>query len=380
MRFWDFHNDPPTRVNLGAKIQDDILIEAIAASSTIGSSEITYEIYASDDTLITTVTRHLNCANAQLLSDFNYDNAITLLDRVTATNPVPRNGWVIPRRAEPYLLRAQNESPSDADPLLVLSGNGNVAISGGDSPLALTLDPPVAIARTTVARDTSTDLWLDASSGAAEITVTHLLISQDPLPFAVFTGSVQHITILDTRIPERWERPDAKADITYDLPGNVSWDVTPSQGGAPVASDTKPPLSFSANLALGDYTVQAHFLDLWHPTNGSPQNFNPTNSAPLHIVDTRIDKPEYILPAGSVQVISIPLDMTRSKNSASWRIEPNLPGGARIFAGANPAPTTPGVLALDAMTNVWVRPGVIATNYTLTTNHPFNTNMGSVTL
>ena len=105
-----------------------------------------------------------------------------------------------------------------------------------------------------------------------------------------FESRWQTITVIDTRVAERWEKYDPFGNVIYNLSPhakNVSWEVRDSQNKI-VASDTKLPLKIPGDkLPLGDYTVSVTYNDLWNP-GGSPANFNPKVTAKLHIVDIKL--------------------------------------------------------------------------------------------
>ncbi len=121
------------------------------------------------------------------------------------------------------------------------------------------------------------------------------------------------------------------------------------------------------NLALGDYKVYADFHELYE--NGRTP-FSVNNI--LHIVDVVIDNDECFTRCGSTNRVPVALDILKSSGSANWKLTPDLPDGARLFASASGG--TPQTTLQD-MTNVWVSAGNIMTNYTLVASHPNAANI-----
>ncbi len=127
-----------------------------------------------------------------------------------------------------------------------------------------------------------------------------------------------------------------------------------------------PVFDIPQNLPFGDYRVYADLHELYE--NGATP-FS-TNGL-LHIVDVVIEEDARALQCERTNHISVAFDMAQSSGPANWKIEPVLPGGARLHASTS----ANGATALQGATNLWISAGNIATNYTLTATHPKVTNI-----
>jgi len=357
-------------IAVGDKVFGPFHFDATAASATLGSSKISYDVYNGNGSNLCSVTRHYTFGNVQIFGDYNLDNAITPADVKLIPEDFPGAEWFIHARPQPYLLRIQNETPSDCEVLLRLSNTQNIALKtnatlGAAVPLDL---HPDGSATLPLARDTSTNFWLDASVGDASFKLKSAILGPDGTP--VFTSREQTITVIDKHFPSQTIRPDPNGTVTYKLSPNaknVGWWVDgPQFAGGGLAL----PMTFNADLALGDYVVYAHYHDLWNP-GGTPANFNPIYSNILHVVDVRLFTHTHAKTI-STNRFEVPLAMTYSSGPAVWTITPNLPNGARLFANQTGGT---GVFSLDNPETIWLSTGTVLTNYTLTVHYPGHTNI-----
>jgi hypothetical protein len=249
-----------------------------------------------------------------------------------------------------------------------MEGVGDVTLSGGGTTLALATAPSVTSAEAVLAPNTINALSLDASSGDARFALEHVIQTQGPDPEILFESRLQTVTVMDTRFPERWERPDPAGTIQYPLSPHakdVEWELS---GDNVLLHDRgRPPVSFTADLPLGDYVLSVHYHDLWHP-EGSPRDFTPIYTNLLHIVDVHVAEEDYALPVAAPGRLFIPLDMARSSDVAmDWKIEPQSTGGARLHAAQLGGA---GAFTASAAGGIWVSAGTNTANYTVTATYP----------
>ena len=222
-----------------------------------------------------------------------------------------------------------------------------------------------------IARNTSGNIYLDASAGDAMITLQYAVVNSANKGVIV-SSHQQTIIVIDTRLPIRAIRPDPSGTVTYKLSPHaqkVDWNVT-KNSGAPSYNGTTPPFSFTANLPLGIYTARAHYGDLYHPQGGATYyDFEPEVQVPLYVVDVVTKPKSYKVPAVKLPLHEATLDPAKSSPDAMiWTLSPDLPNGARLYTSSYGGGN--GSITVTNPGSVWFSAGTVVTNYTLTAKHP----------
>ena len=104
-------------------------IEAIAASSGIGSATVSYEIRDETNGFLRTITRQVTAANLEIRPDFNDDETVDNYDRFYFDDG---GTWQLRVRDEPYKFALVSECPSAAASRGSIGRDGNSNQNAGD--------------------------------------------------------------------------------------------------------------------------------------------------------------------------------------------------------------------------------------------------------
>ena len=251
-------------------------VEAVAASSGIGSETISYEIRDETNGLLRTITRLVTAANAEIRPDFNDDGTVDNLDRFLHGSATP---WQIRVRDEPYKLSLVSEAPSGANaslaelPALGTTPAIRTAATGG-----VTLLPGVSTNDAAFATASGTkELYVDTSGGPGTVYLHYSLGLGDV--HAPLT-SVRPIHVVDTSVHEEWATTNSLSYLLYDFSdvlGDIYWTIYDDEDNVVDYGDDS---SFTPiDLPPGNYTVEVYFADVYE--DGV---LGYTSSAPLHVV------------------------------------------------------------------------------------------------
>jgi len=335
-----------------------LAIEARSASAGFGTGQIEFEIHDEskepEEEVLRRITRRFTAANAQIKPDRNDDGDVDVSDARIAPE-WEETVWRVARREDPYLLSLQNECPGGMTPKVYLANDvshPSVRIGVGDDSATIV---PGGSAET--GRNMTVNAWLDASGPGTSADLQYGILKSDN---SWLYSDELTIEVVDVDLGERWIAAGETASYSFgDWAGNTEWYVL-EDGYKIVNYGMGCEFSTSPSLPAGDYIVSADFND---PITGA---FGSEGGA-LHIVDVDIEKDAYGAQCGSEERVKVSLDTAASTGPANWRIEPFVADGARLHTAASGGA---GFQALSGLTEVWVSPGSIPQDYTITATHP----------
>ena len=255
-------------------------IEAIAASSGIGSATVSYEIRDETNGFLRAITRQVTAANLEIRPDINDDGTIDNYDRFYFDNG---ETWQLRVRDEPYKLALVSECPSAATASLLavlVEGTGTVirteAMGGAILPLGTTSTSPLF-----AAKNEAKELFVDTSGGPSTIYLHYSLGfggAHSPLT------AMRQIHVVDANVHEEWATTNSLADLVYDfsdVTGDIYWTIYDGEDNIVDYGDNS---SFTPiDLPPGNYTVEVYFVDVY-----DDGILGYTSSADLHVIDVRL--------------------------------------------------------------------------------------------
>ncbi len=251
-------------------------IEAISASSGIGSATVSYELRDETNGFLRTVTRQATAANLGIRPDFNDDETVDNYDRFYFDDG---GTWQLRVRDEPYKFALVSECPSAASASLLAvqsAGTGTVirtqATGGTTLPFGTPSTSPLF-----AAKNETKELFVDTSNGPGTIYLHYSLgFGGAHAPLA----DTRQIHIADANVREQWATTNSLADLVYnfsDVLGDVYWTIYDDEDNIVDYGDGS---SFTPiDLPPGNYTVEVYFADVYE--DGI---LGYTSSAPLHVV------------------------------------------------------------------------------------------------
>ena len=255
-------------------------IEAISASSGIGSATVSYEIRDETNGFLRTVTRQVIAANLEIRPDFNDDETVDNYDRFYFDDG---GTWQLRVRDEPYKFALVSECPSAASASLLAvqsAGTGTVirtqATGGTTLPFGTPSSSPLF-----AAKNETKELFVDTSNGPGTIYLHYSLgFGGAHAPLA----DTRQIHVVDANVREEWATTNSLADLVYnfsDVLGDVYWTIYDDEDNIVDYGDAS---SFTPiDLPPGNYTVEVYFADVYE--DGI---LGYTSSAPLHVIDVRL--------------------------------------------------------------------------------------------
>ena len=251
-------------------------IEAISASSGIGSATVSYEIRDETNGFLRAITRQVTAANLEIRPDFNDDGTVDNYDRFYFDNG---ETWQLRVRDEPYKLALVSECPSAATASLLavqVEGTGTVirteAMGGAILPLGTTSTSPLF-----AAKNEAKGLFVDTSGGPSTIYLHYSLGFGGAHPPLT---AMRQIHVVDANVHEEWATTNSLADLVYDfsdVTGDIYWTIYDGEDNIVDYGDNS---SFTPiDLPPGNYTVEVYFADVY-----DDGVLGYTSSAPLHIV------------------------------------------------------------------------------------------------
>ena len=255
-------------------------IEAISASSGIGSATVSYEIRDETNGFLRTVTRQVTAANLEIRPDFNDDGTVDNYDRFYFDDG---GTWQLRVRDEPYKFALVSECPSAASASLLAvqsAGTGTVIrtqLTGGTTlPFGTPSSSPLF-----AAKNETKELFVDTSGGPGTIYLHYSLgFGGAHAPLA----DIRQIHVVDANGREEWATTNSLPDLVYnfsDVLGDVYWTIYDDEDNIVDYGDDS---SFTPiDLPPGNYTVEVYFADVYE--DGI---LGYTSSAPLHVVDVRL--------------------------------------------------------------------------------------------
>ena len=257
-------------------------IEAVEASSGVGSAQICYELRDErDGSLVRTITRRVTAANMEIRPDYNDDGMIDQFDipfRAAAGTP-----WQVRVRDEPYAFSIVSEAPYDST-LSVCA-----MPIGGITPIVRTeLDGGVALQAGTWTTNSAfasangmSLLYVDTSRGPGDMEFSgSLAFGSVHVPI----NDVLRIRAVDANVREKWTTTNDLSRILYDfsdVTGFIWWTISDDEDN--VVSSGNSATFGPPTLPPGDYTVEVYFSDIVE--NGT---IGYTSVAPLHVMDVRL--------------------------------------------------------------------------------------------
>ena len=257
-------------------------IEAVEASSGVGSAQICYELRDErDGSLVRTITRRVTAANMEIRPDYNDDGMIDQFDipfRAAAGTP-----WQVRVRDEPYAFSIVSEAPYDST-LSVCA-----MPTGGITPIVRTeLDGGVALQAGTWTTNSAfasangmSLLYVDTSRGPGDMEFSgSLAFGSVHAPI----NDVLRIRAVDANVREKWTTTNDLSRILYDfsdVTGFIWWTI--SDGEYNVISSGSSATFCPPALPPGDYTVEVYFSDIVEDGTAGY-----TSSAALHVIDVRL--------------------------------------------------------------------------------------------
>ena len=255
-------------------------IEAIAASSGIGSATVSYEIRDETNGFLRTITRQVTAANLEIRPDFNDDETVDNYDRFYFDDG---GTWQLRVRDEPYKFALVSECPSAASASLRAvqsAGTGTVirtqATGGTTLPFGTPSSSPLF-----AAKNETKELFVDTSGGPGTLYLQYSLGfggTHSPLT------ATRQIHIVDANVHEEWATTNSLPDLVYnfsDVLGDVYWTIYDDEYNIVDYGDDS---SFTPiDLPPGNYTVEVYFADVYE--DGI---LGYTSSATLHVIDVRL--------------------------------------------------------------------------------------------
>ena len=255
-------------------------IEAIAASSGIGSATVSYEIRDETNGFLRTITRQVTAANLEIRPDFNDDETVDNYDRFYFDDG---GTWQLRVRDEPYKFARVSECPSAASASLRAvqsAGTGTVirtqATGGTTLPFGTPSSSPLF-----AAKNETKELFVDTSGGPGTLYLQYSLGfggTHSPLT------ATRQIHIVDANVHEEWATTNSLPDLVYnfsDVLGDVYWTIYDDEYNIVDYGDDS---SFTPiDLPPGNYTVEVYFADVYE--DGI---LGYTSSATLHVIDVRL--------------------------------------------------------------------------------------------
>ena len=255
-------------------------IEAIAASSGIGSATVSYEIRDETNGFLRAITRQVTAANLEIRPDINDDGTIDNYDRFYFDDG---GTWQLRVRDEPYKFALVSECPSVASASLLAvqsAGTGTVirtqATGGTTLPFGTPSSSPLF-----AAKNETKELFVDTSGGSGTLYLHYSLgFGGAHAPLA----DTRQIHVVDANVREEWATTNSLPDLVYnfsDVLGDVYWTIYDDEYNIFDYGDDS---SFTPiDLPPGNYTVEVYFADVYE--DGI---LGYTSSAPLHVVDIRL--------------------------------------------------------------------------------------------
>ena len=255
-------------------------IEAIAASSGIGSATVSYEIRDETNGFLRAITRQVTAANLEIRPDINDDGTIDNYDRFYFDDG---GTWQLRVRDEPYKFALVSECPSAASASLRAvqsAGTGTVirtqATGGTTLPFGTPSSSPLF-----AAKNETKELFVDTSGGPGTLYLQYSLGfggTHSPLT------ATRQIHIVDANVHEEWATTNSLPDLVYnfsDVLGDVYWTIYDDEYNIVDYGDDS---SFTPiDLPPGNYTVEVYFADVYE--DGI---LGYTSSATLHVIDVRL--------------------------------------------------------------------------------------------
>jgi len=255
-------------------------IEAISASSGIGSATVSYEIRDETNGFLRTITRQVTAANLEIRPDFNDDETVDNYDRFYFDDG---GTWQLRVRDEPYKFVLVSECPSAASASLLAvqsAGTGTVIRTQATGGTTLPFGTPSS-APLFAAKNETKELFVDTSGGPGTLYLHYSLgFGSTHAPLA----DTRQIHVVDANVREEWATTNSLPDLVYnfsDVLGDVYWTIYDDEDNIVDYGDDS---SFTPiDLPPGNYTVEVYFADVYDDSI-----LGYTSSAPLHVIDVRL--------------------------------------------------------------------------------------------
>lgn len=246
------------RLHASTEAAESFCIEALAASSGIGTESVSYEVRDATNGVLRTIMRAVTAANLEIRPDLNDDGVVDEEDRFGWWH---EDTWQVRVRDEPYLVALVSECPASADVSLsgtVVAGAGPAVRCRGQDGTALPLGETVRNP-SFVVKNATRIFEVDTSAGPGTVNLTYALEAGDST-----LSSFRRIRAVDTSVPERWTTPECVGRLVYDYTdviGDVWWSIYNAETGE--YADGGADKSFSpGELPLGDYVLEVYFPDI----------------------------------------------------------------------------------------------------------------------